>query len=595
MSFSLPLVVPRPRMNAARRAIPPDRLILIGVGAIIGYLVLAPFAMLLFSSIKSTGDRLPIEAGPLTLQNYADVFLSARTYQLLGTTLVYAASALLVGLTLATLFAWMLERTNVPLRSLLAVALLAPMAVPPMMMAMTYILLASPTIGLVNVWLRTLLHLSGNSGPLNVYSLPGMIFVTGITLVPSMYLMLAGTFRNMDPALEESSATSGGHPRLTFLRVTLPLMRPAVLAAGAYFLIVLVESFDIPALLGTTAGIRVFSTQVYYATHPATGLPDYGQASGYGVLMLMLAGLLIALYRRVIRHRERFAVVGGRGYRARIVDLGRWRFAALAVFCLYAVWALILPLLVLLWASVLSFYTPPTAAALQHLTLANYAGLLAYPDIDLALKNTLTAGVFAALLTMALSSVSAWMAVRGKLQLHGIPDALTFLTLGVPSIVLGLALIFLYLSLPIPIFGTIWIIVVAYVTRFMSYGSRIMVAAQLQLRQELEEAGTISGGTWLQVFRRVIFALLLPAFVNGFIWVAIHAIRDLSIALMLFSQGNQMLSVIIWNAWQEQAQTGLAAAFGVVLILVSALLTLLGRGYALRQAQAVSQPVALAR
>ncbi|HEX6511097.1 MAG TPA: ABC transporter permease subunit, partial [Chloroflexota bacterium] len=280
MSFSVPVIsAARPLPWPGKWRLSWDRAILGAVGAIVAYLVLAPLAMLLFSSIKSTGDRLPIEAGPLTLDNYAHVFLSATTYRLLATTLVYAASALLIGLTLATAFAWLLERTNIPWRSVLSVLLLAPMAVPPMMMAITFILLASPTIGLVNVWLRALLHIGGNSGPLNVYSLPGMIFVTGITLVPSMYLMLAGTFRNMDPALEESSAMAGGHPRLTFLRVTLPLMRPAILAAGAYFLIVLVESFDIPALLGTTAGIRVFSTQVYYATHPTTGLPDYGQAS----------------------------------------------------------------------------------------------------------------------------------------------------------------------------------------------------------------------------------------------------------------------------------------------------------------------------
>src|SRR5581483_2317666 len=584
MSTALGALVARPRREREKWSLPWDRIILAGAGLLIGYLVLAPLLMLLFASVKSTASRLPMEAGPLTLQNYVTVFLSAETYQLLGTTVLYAAGALIVALTLASTFAWLLERTNVPLRSLLSVLILAPMAVPPMMMAITFILLASPTIGLVNVWLRALLHMSSNSGPMSVYSVPGMIVVSGITLVPSVYLMLAGTFRNMDPALEDSGAMSGASPRLTFQRITLPLMRPAILAAAAYFLVVMIEGFDIPALLGTTAGIRVFSTQVYLATHPGNGLPDYGLASGYGMVLFGLAAVLILAYQRLLRSGARFAVVGNRDYRARMVDLGRWRLPALALCLLYVLWALVLPLVVLLWASLLPFYTPPSAEALHRLTLSNYVSLARYPSLDLVIRNTVVVGLLASLLTMLLASISSWMAVRGQFRLRSVPDALTFVTLGVPSIVLGLALIFLYISVPIPIYGTVWILVVAYVTRFLSYGSRIMVAAQVQLRHELEEAGMVSGATWAQVFRRIVLALLLPAFVNGLIWVSVHTIRELSIALMLFSQGNAVLSVVIWNAWQERAQIGLAAAFGVILIVFSALLTLVGRWYATREA-----------
>jgi len=571
------------------RSLPWDRIILGLAGLLIAYLVLVPLAMLLYSSIKSTANRLPIEPGPLTLENYARVFLSAETYQLLANTLSYAVGALLIALTLASTFAWLFERTNVPFRSVLSTLTLAPMAVPPLLMAMTFILLASPTIGVVNVVLRALGGTKALQGPLSVYSLPGMMLVSGIALVPSMYLMLAGSFRNMDPALEESSAMSGASARRTFLKVTLPLMRPAVLAAAAYFLVVMVESFDIPALLGTTAGINVFSTKIYLAAHPGSGLPDYGLASGYGVLIMSLAGILIFLYQRILKRNERFAVVGNRDYRARILDLGPWRFAGLGLVLMYLLWALVLPLAILLWASLQPFYTPPTVEGLSHLSLDNYNSLLHYANLDTAIKNTLIVGFFGAVLTMLLAAVSSWMAVRGQFQLHSLPDALTFLTLGVPSIVLGLALIFLYLTVPIPIYGTVWILVVAYVTRFLSYGSRIMVASQIQLRHELEEAGKVSGGTWLQVFRRIVLALLLPAFINGLVWVSIHAIRELSIALMLYSQGNEVLSVIIWNAWQERAQIGQAAAFGVVMIVVSAALTLFGRGYASRQARKLAQ------
>jgi iron(III) transport system permease protein len=589
MSLTLPgTLAARPRIRP-RRALPIDGIVLIGAAGLIAYLVLAPLGMLLFSSIKSTADRLPIEAGPLTLENYARVFLSLETYRLLATTFGYAAGSLIVALTLASSFAWLLERTNLPCRSLLSVLLLAPMAVPPMMMAITFILLASPTIGLVNVTLRGLFHIGSNSGPLSIYSLPGMILVSGVAMVPSVYLMLSGAFRNMDPSLEESGAMSGATTRRTFFRVTLPLMRPALLAACAYFLIVMVEAFEIPALLGTTAGIHVFSTQIYLAAHPGSGLPDYGLASGYGVVLLGLAGIFILGYQRVLKRGDSFAVVSAKGYRPRTIDLGPWRWLGLALLLLYVVWALVLPLLILIWASLLDFYSAPSPDALSRLSLVNYGKLLHYPNLDVALKNTLLVAVLAAVATMLLASVSSWMAVRGQFRLHALPDALTFLTLGVPSIVLGLALIFLYLTLPIPIYGTVWILLVAYVTRFLSYGSRMMVSAQMQLQRELEEAGKMSGGTWGQVFRRIVLALLLPPFVNGLVWVGIHAIRDLSLALMLYSHGNEVLSIVIWNAWQERAEIGLAAAFGVLLIAISAVVTIAGRGYAARHA-AVALP-----
>jgi iron(III) transport system permease protein len=588
MSLTLPGVLTA-RPGRREWSFAPDRLILWGAGGLIGYLVLAPLAMLLFSSIKSTADRLPIEPGPLTVQNYVRVFLSADTYRLLGTTLGYGAGSLVVALSLAASFAWLLERSNIPGRSLLSVLLLAPMAVPPMMLAITFILLASPTIGLVNVVLRAALHIEGNAGPLSIYSLPGMMLVSGVAMVPSVYLMLAGAFRNMDPALEESSAMSGATMRRTFARITLPLMRPAVLAAAAYFLIVMVEAFEIPALLGNTAGIHVFSTQVYQATHPGTGLPDYGLASGYGMVLLALAGVLILGYQRIVAGSERFAVIGAKGYRPRTIDLGRWRWAALGAAILYLFWALVLPLLILVWASLLDFYSPPGMDAVHRLSLANYVKLAHYPNLDVALKNTLVAGVVAALATMLLASVSSWMAVRGQFQLHGLPDALTFLTLGVPSIVLGLALIFLYLTVPIPIYGTVWILIVAYVTRFLSYGSRIMVSAQVQLQRELEEAGRMSGAAWLQVFRRIVLVLLLPPFVNGLVWVGIHVVRDVSLALMLYSHGNDMLSVVIWNAWTERSEIGVACAFGVLLIAFSAIIMLVGRGYIMRRSLSPSR------
>ena len=198
------------------------------------------------------------------------------------------------------------------------------MTIPSLLSAIAWIQLLDPRIGLVNVVLRNVLGLSGDFGPFDIYTLYGMCFVQGLRLVPSAYLMIAASFRAMDPSLEEQSAMAGRGVGQTTLRITLPIMRPALLAMLIYYIIVVIESFDIPGLLGFTARIRVLSTAIYWATHSEVGLPDYGLASALGALVLAVALLLMWAYQRLTAHQERFATITGKGYRPRQVNLGAW-------------------------------------------------------------------------------------------------------------------------------------------------------------------------------------------------------------------------------------------------------------------------------
>jgi iron(III) transport system permease protein len=270
-------------------------------------------------------------------------------------TVLFTVGSLAVGLPLAITLAWLLERTAIPGRGWISTLILVPMTIPSLLSAIAWIQLLDPRIGLVNVALRGALGLAADTGPFDIYSLTGMCFVQGLRLVPSAYLMIAASFRAMDPSLEEQSAMAGRGVAQTTWKVTLPIMRPALLAALIYYLIVVIESFDIPGLLGFTARVRVLSTAIYWATHSEVGLPDYGLASALGAIVLVMALLLMWAYHRLTAHQERFATVTGKGYRPRQIDLRAWKAPALALSALYIFIAVLLPFLVLLWTSVQPF------------------------------------------------------------------------------------------------------------------------------------------------------------------------------------------------------------------------------------------------
>jgi iron(III) transport system permease protein len=549
---------------------------------IVSYLVLLPLFMLLYASVKSTEDKLPFESTVTTLGNYAAVFTSPSTLPIFLNTLFFTAGSLAVGLPLAILLAWLLERTAIPGRAWIANLILVPMTIPSLLSAIAWIQLLDPRIGLINVALRGLLGIDADAGPLDIYSLYGMCFVQGLRLVPSAYLMIAASFRAMDPSLEEQSAMAGRNIAQTTLRVTLPIMRPALLAALIYFIIVVIESFDIPGLLGFTARIRVLSTAIYWATHSEVGLPDYGLASALGTIILGAALLLMWLYQRLTAHQERFATITGKGYRPRQVRLGKWTAPA-AVFCLlYVLIAVLLPFLMLLWTSVQPFYAPPSAESLARASLEGYANIWRDGSIVRALWNTILLALVTSVATIVLAVLVSWFVVRRRSQGGGIANYLatvSFLPQCVPSIVIGLALIFVYVRFPIPIYGTLWIIALAMTTRYLAYSSRATTAALMQVHGELEEASQMSGAPWTRTLRRITMPLLAPAMINVFFWVAVHAMQELSMALMLYNPNTVVVSTMIWSMWQN-GRTADAAVLGVILILLSALLLLGGQAVA---------------
>jgi iron(III) transport system permease protein len=308
------------------------------------------------------------------------------------------------------------------------------------------------------------------------------------------------------------------------------------------------------------------------------GLPDYGLASALGTIILLAALLLMWGYQRLTAHQERFATITGKGYRPRQVGLGVWSAPAAAFCTFYVLIAVLLPFLMLLWTSVQPFYSTPSVESLARMSFEGYANIWNDSSVVRAIWNTAQLALVTSLATIVLALLVSWFVVRRRRGDDGVANNLatvSFLPQCVPSIVIGLAFIFVYVRFPIPIYGTLWIIALAMTTRYLAYSSRATTSALMQVHGELEEASQMAGAAWTRTLRRITVPLLTPALINVFFWVAVHAMQELSMALMLYNPDTVVVSTMIWSMWQN-GRTADAAVLGVLLTMLSAVLLLGG-------------------
>jgi iron(III) transport system permease protein len=548
------------------------------LGSALTYLVAVPILFLILASLRPSG--FPFDPG-WTLGNYAEVYGAPGFLRLIGDTLRFAGGAVAMALVLGGTLAFLVERTDMPGAGLVRALVILPMATPPLLMAIGWAMLLSPRAGALNIAAR---EWFGATGPVfNAYSLGAMVFVQGLALTSTAFLILAPAFRNMDPALEEAALASGASGAMLARRVLIPLLRPAVLAAGVFLLIVGFVVFEVPGTLGMPARIFVLSSQLFYlASEAPGGMPLYGQVGALATLFLAILLGLGLLYRRLTREAARYRVVTGKGFRPRRIALGRWRFAALGFVGLFFLFAVILPIGILFWMSLMPYQTPPSLRALALVTLENHSDFLASPRVFEAAANTLLAATISATIVALLATLIAWTTVRLRAPGSAVLDALAFLPVAIPGVMMGVALIYVYLMLDpvIAIYGTVWILVVAYSTDYLSFGTRAAGGVMVQLHPELEEAARASGASGAMVLRRITIPLLWPAIAAIWIWVLAHAMRELSTALMLQGRDNQVITVLLWDWWNGGEPTR-AAAVGVwlvaALLLVLAVWQLLSR------------------
>lgn len=536
-------------------------LILGAVALVVAWLALVPLGFLAYQAFIT--PQTATSSSHLTLQNFIDAYSGADTMTLFANSLAYAAGTAIFALLLGTTLAWINERTDTPLKSLVYALSVVPLVIPGILFVVSWIMLGSPKIGIINLVFQRLFNT--DQVLIDVYSLAGMIWVDGVHYSPVAFLLMTAAFRSMDPSLEESAMMSGASLPEIATKITLGLTAPAVAASFLILFMRAIESFETPALLGLPVGIEVFTSSIYDAIHQYPS--RIGLAAAYAMTLLVIAGGGLWWQSQLTAQAGRYATVTGKAFRPRVMNIGHWRWLTGGFFFLYALMIVGLPFLVLVWSSLQRFYSVPSWAALGTVSLRSYATVLAYPNVAEAVWNSIFLSATSATLVMGMTAALCWIVQRTKIPGRWVLDSLASTPLVLPGLVLGLAIMVCYLSVGGGIYGTIWIMLIAYVTRFLPYGMRYNTTSLVQLHHELEETAAMSGAGWWSGFWRVILPLMKPGLLAGWVYIVIVSIRDLSSSILLYSPGTEVVSVVIWELWQNGQYVELSA-FGVMLISV---------------------------
>jgi iron(III) transport system permease protein len=546
-------------------------------GVTLAYLVLPPFFFILHTSLVV--DR-GLQAGAFTFQHFENIAESLGDVKtLLANSLAFSVGSAGIALVYGTLLAWLAERSDAPFRKLAYVSAYVSFAIPGIIKVVGWIMLLGPKAGMLNAGVVAIT----GSPLLNIFSLPGMILVESFLWIPIVFLLMATPFRSMDPSLEEAATTAGSSGWQVFRRVTFPLALPSVLAVLILTFIRSLEAFEIPALIGIPAGVEVLTTKIYLQIKGGL-IPKYGEASAYSILLIVLVALGLYPYYRITSKTYKFTTISGKAFRPNRIVLGRWRWLG---GCLMLVLPLLqfLPIVAIAWSSFLPFAQVPSRKALSLMTLNNYATAFADSGIIRSVINSLTVSITSASAAVAITFFAAWLIVRASIKARWLLDQMAMLPLVFPGIVMGIAILKMYLFLPVPVYGTIWILVLAFIARYLPYGIRFSHSALLGLHRELEEGAMASGASWFQTVRHVVVPLIMPALLAGWIYIFLITFKELSIALLLYSPGSQVVAVTIWELW-DNGHVGELAAFSLVItigtVIVGSLFLAVAQRYGLQ-------------
>jgi iron(III) transport system permease protein len=518
---------------------------------VLAALVVPPLVFLVQGSLTIAGA--PGEAARWGLENFQNVLGGRRFLATTLNTLSFAAGSAAIALLVGWIMAWIVERTNAPLKGLAYVTAIISLGTPYILYVSAWLLVFGKA-GPVNQLYRTL---SGSTDVLiNIYSMPGMVLVEGFLWSPLAFLLVGATLRNANPELEEAARVSGAGVWATIRRVTMRLSLPAIMALAMLVFIRAIEAFEVPALVGLPGRISVLTTDIY-TNMMARAPPDLGGSSALSVLMLVLVLGLLYAYGKLSRHAERFATITGKGFRPRPFDLGRLRYVAAAILVVDFVLLLVVPMAMLGWISLLPFFAPVSAASLKLISLNNYRTVLASDHIEL-MTNTMLVAVATATFAVALTFFAAWLAVR-RAPGGWLVERMATIPLVFPGLVLGVAVMQVFLRLPIPLYGTIGILIWAFVINYLPYGMRYSSSGMLQIHRELEEAAAVCGASALTRLRRIVAPLLAPALVAGWLFIFLMATRVLSLAILLAGPRSQTMAVAMFDLWGNGQGTELAA------------------------------------
>ena len=540
----------------------PENVSKVGSLVLLSALAVLPIVVYISSSF-----RIYTEAGPVgfTFSNYVRTFTQPQMIESIWNTLIIAVGTAFFSSIVGVSLAWFHARTDMPMRKILEPLTLIPFFLSSFLGAIAWWALAAPRTGMLNRWAIDLFGLSGP--PFNIYSMTGMVMVLAIFYVPYMYLFTIGSMNRMDPALEESARVCGTGVLRTALRVTIPLSTPAILSGAIIIFVVSAGVFGVPTLLGPIARISTLSTVIYVKMqeYPL----DIGGAAAAGSILMLITVVGLYFQRKIVAPRS-YVTVTGKGYRPSRVSLGRWKYAAMALNLFYIIMAVILPLGALLLASLNRAWLG--GFRLSQLSLYNWDFILfSYGYAMNALKNSIMLGLVGGFMTVILCTFLAMVILRGRSKkLSGAVDYLATLPIGVPGLVMGMA--FLITWIRTPLYGfPLFLLMLAYMTRYLPYGLRTISSVLQSLSPELEESSRVCGSTFLRTIRKVTVPLLRPGIFAAYLMLFIMFIRELPVSALLATEDSTPMAVALYVI-SENEQLGVTAAFA----LVQAILLLLG-------------------
>jgi iron(III) transport system permease protein len=530
-----------------------------GLILLVGSLTVCPVVMLVLGSFSSGFESF----GSFTLEKYARAYTDPAFADILLNTVIFVSGSAVFATVLAVFLSYLNTRTNIPFKFLFRVISVIPMMIPHILFAVSWALLLNPSNGLLNRLLREAFHLEGS--PFNIYTLPGMILVEGLLDLPIAYLVIAPAMAAFDVSLEESSKVCGASHLQTLGRVTLPVLRPAILAAVILVVVRSLASFAVPSVIGMPGRIYVMATHIYRIV--STGFAaDYGMAAAVGMSALTAAILLIYLYRRLTSAGERYVTISSRGYRPAVIDLKTAKYPLFAIVAFLSFVLILLPVVILFYTSLIPYSMAPSVKAFSRMSWRHWIAVLQDPISLLSLKNSLFLGIAGATLGVVLSIFVSYVIVKVRTAASGILESISFLSFSFPGIVIGIG--FMWFFVRTPLYATLWALLIGYIATYLPYGIRPLSSAFVQIHSHLEESSRVCGGGTLYTLRRIVIPLLIPGIISGWILMATMFVRELSLSVVLSRPGTEVLAVQILR-FAEDGLWGRLSALGILMILIS--------------------------
>ena len=531
------------------------RLVVLALAGLLG-LILVP---VLYQLIVGSFTNVDLVSGSRTwtTEYYAEIFATGGTLRAAVNTVIFAAGSAVVAISIGGIQAWLAERTNAPLRRLAYVSTVVLIGAPYLVYTIAWMLILGRN-GIVNGALARILD-STNPTILNGNSLGGMILVEGLVWSPLAFLLIVTAFMQANPVYEEAARMSGASTFTIMRRITFPLAWPAILAVGLLAFVRVVEAFEVPAVVGSPGGVEVLTTQVYNALQRGT-TPNYGFANALSVVLALVVGVLLWRYNKLSKKADRYQVVSGEAYKPGVLDLGPWKWAGTAVSVLMFSAIVVLPFAVLTWVSLVPVYRGLNTPLLDF-TLSNFTKAFESPTLMEGATNTVIVCVIAAIAANALTLLVAWFVVR-RAPGSAIIDQLVSVPMIIPGIVVGIAIAQVGLASPVPVYGTIWILMFGYFVSFLPFTMRFAYAGIIQVREDLEESALMSGAGRVRIFVRIVFPLMRTSLLMGAVFAFMQGARALSMPIFLASPDSPVAAVSLYDAYVNGSTTQVAA-FGV--------------------------------